>query len=110
MGLWFSAATLMKQKKVQPKQKHVPHRVCIACREAAGKRTLVRIVRTKAGVQVDSSGKMPGRGAYLHPDQACWQAALSSNRLAQSLRTKVSDEDLQEIEAVFAALGHALIG
>lgn len=94
----------MKQKKAHPKQKHMPQRVCIACRQAAGKRNLVRIVRTKDGVKIDLSGKMAGRGAYLHPDQSCWQTALDSNRLAQSLRTKVGEDNLREIEAVFVTL------
>ena len=94
----------MKQKKAQPKQKHVPQRVCIACRQAAGKRSLIRIVRTKDGIEIDLSGKMAGRGAYLHPDQACWQIVLDSNRLAQSLRAKVSEENLRAVEAVFVSL------
>lgn len=94
----------MKQKKAQPKQKNVPQRVCIACRQAADKRNLVRIVYTKDGVKVDLSGKMAGRGAYLHPKLACWQIALASNRLAQSLRAKVSNENLREIEAIFVTL------
>ena len=47
-------------------KKHVPQRTCVACREVNEKRSLIRIVRGPEGVAVDKTGKMPGRGAYLH--------------------------------------------
>ena len=72
--------------------KHVPQRTCIACREVAGKRGLVRLVRTDEGIVVDETGKMPGRGAYLHPSRRCWATALEGNRVQQALRTKFSRE------------------
>lgn len=90
--------------KHQEKQKHAPQRVCIACREAAGKRGLIRIVRTTGGVEIDLSGKMPGRGAYLHPRPDCWKNALETNRIGQSLRTKVSAEAIQKLETFSATL------
>jgi predicted RNA-binding protein YlxR (DUF448 family) len=46
--------------------KHTPLRTCIGCRQAEGKRTFVRIVRTPQGVVVDPTGKLAGRGAYVH--------------------------------------------
>lgn len=73
--------------------KHVPQRTCIACRNLAGKRTFIRLVRTEQGVEVDTTGKKAGRGAYIHPDRQCWQVALHGNRLGQALRTTISPED-----------------
>ncbi len=75
------------------KPKHVPQRTCIACREIGGKRGLIRLVRTDSGVVVDPSGKLPGRGAYLHPSRECWGIALEGNRIQQALRTKLSAEN-----------------
>jgi uncharacterized protein len=75
----------------------VPQRTCIACRQIAGKRGLVRLVRTEVDVIVDPSGKMPGRGAYIHPSRECWAAALSGNRIQQALRTKLSEENRQTL-------------
>ena len=40
---------------------------------------------------------MSGRGAYLHPYQRCWQAALETNRLKQVLRTQFTKEDRQAL-------------
>lgn len=84
--------------------KHVPQRTCIACRQVAGKRTFVRVVRTDQGVEVDLTGKKAGRGAYLHPTQRCWQAVLAGNRLAQALRTTISPEDKARLLAFMATL------
>lgn len=92
----------MAQK--QPIKKHVPQRMCIACRQGAGKRELVRVVRTESGVKVDSTGKMAGRGAYLHPVRLCWQQALNHRLLQRGLRTPISDEDLQALTAYAATL------
>lgn len=92
------------QKKVEPKRRHVPRRVCVACREVTGKRGLIRIVRTDNGVRIDPTGKMSGRGAYLHSNPVCWQIALETNRLSQSLRTKISAETRQELESFFETL------
>jgi predicted RNA-binding protein YlxR (DUF448 family) len=94
----------MAQKKQGPRPKHVPQRTCIACRQTAGKRSLLRIVRTDQGVEVDSTGKKPGRGAYLHPYRTCWRAVLRGDRLGQALRTKLSETNRQALLDYMAGL------
>ena len=91
-----------KQKPQRPK--HVPQRTCIACRDVAGKRGLIRIVRTADGVNVDQTGKVAGRGAYLHPSRACWEQVLETRRLDQALRTKISPADRQALADFMADL------
>jgi predicted RNA-binding protein YlxR (DUF448 family) len=76
-----------------PRPRHVPQRTCVACRRVEGKRSLVRLVRTEAGVVVDPGGKLAGRGMYLHQNRQCWQAALKGGRIEQALRTKLSAEN-----------------
>ncbi|MCB0185947.1 MAG: YlxR family protein [Caldilineaceae bacterium] len=93
----------MAQKQPKP-AKHVPQRMCIACRQGAGKRDLVRVVRTASGVQVDPTGKLAGRGAYLHPVRSCWQQALESRLLQRALRNAINAEDLQALTAYAASL------
>ena len=83
----------MSQQSRGPRPKHVPQRTCIVCREVAGKRALVRLVRTTTGVEVDLTGKKAGRGAYVHATRRCWEQMLKGNRLEQALRTKLSAED-----------------
>jgi uncharacterized protein len=78
-------------------QKHVPQRMCIACRQGGGKRELIRVVRAESGVQVDPTGKLAGRGAYLHPLRVCWQKALDNRLLHRALRTPINAEVLQTL-------------
>lgn len=81
--------------KNQPvRTKHIPQRTCVGCREVLAKRTLTRIVRTGIGLQIDPTGKMPGRGAYIHNQRSCWQSALKG-RLANALKTEISEKDRQ---------------
>ena len=78
------------------KDKHIPQRTCVACRQIREKRNLIRLVYTDNGkVEVDTSAKMPGRGAYLCPKKDCWEIALRRNRLEHALRAKLSNSDHQ---------------
>jgi uncharacterized protein len=74
------------------KRKHIPQRTCVGCRQVMAKRSLIRIVRTTQGVQVDPTGKLPGRGAYLHNLQSCWHKGLKG-ALAQALKTDLTPEE-----------------
>ncbi len=56
------------------------------------KRQLVRIVRTADGVLVDPTGKLAGRGAYLHDRQSCWEAGLKGG-LAHALKVDLTEAD-----------------
>ncbi len=85
--------------------RHVPVRTCVGCRDTTAKRELVRIVRTPEGrVEVDPTGKRPGRGAYVHRDYRCWQAALKRDRLAHALRTAISPQDREALVAYAESL------
>lgn len=77
----------------------MPQRTCIACREQEGKRGLVRVVRGAEGVAVDLTGKLSGRGAYLHPLRECWARALETRALQRALRTQITAEDLAQLQA-----------
>jgi len=37
---------------------------------------MIRIVRSSDGVVLDPTGKLAGRGAYLHARRACWEQSL----------------------------------
>src|SRR5215470_5505407 len=87
--------------KKQPtvRQKHIPQRTCVVCRETSAKRTLIRLVRTAdEGVQIDPTGKRNGRGAYLCSQQSCWQRAIDSDVLAKALRTELTEADRQRLQ------------
>ena len=71
--------------------------MCIACRASDGKRDLIRLVRVADGVLLDQSGKMAGRGAYVHPQVNCLEKALAGSLIQKALRTKISAENLMTL-------------
>ena len=90
-----------------PRPKHVPQRMCVACREHDAKRGLVRVVRTPEGpVALDPTGKRNGRGAYLCHQPACWERALrgGSSLLARALNTTIDDETVAALRRHAASL------
>jgi predicted RNA-binding protein YlxR (DUF448 family) len=91
----------MSQKTArQPRPKHVPQRTCVACRTTGAKRGLVRVVRTASGtVEVDETGKKPGRGAYLCKARECWDKALTGKVLEYALKTAITAEDKTALQA-----------
>lgn len=76
------------------KNKRTPQRTCVACRETREKKELIRLVRTSNGsVEIDTTARKPGRGAYLCPKKECWELALKKNRLEYALRTKLRGDN-----------------
>jgi uncharacterized protein len=82
----------------QRPRKHIPVRTCVACREKETKRQLTRVVRTETGVQIDPTGKMNGRGAYLCDKASCWERAVKTDLLNKALRTTLTDGDRQRLQ------------
>jgi len=83
-------------KKSRRRGKHIPRRTCVGCREVLPKRSLIRIVNSPEGVQVDPSGKAHGRGAYLHDKRSCWLKGVKG-ALDHALRTKLTDQEKNEL-------------
>ncbi len=90
-------------KKASKRVKHVPQRTCVGCREVLPKRTLIRIVRTSEGIRIDPTGKLAGRGAYLHDRQSCWQRGLKGP-LANALKSDLTEKDREELLSFMAGL------
>ena len=84
-------------KKPVGRVKHIPQRTCVGCREVLSKRQMLRIVRTTAGVQVDPTGKLAGRGAYLHDKRSCWARAFKG-ALAHALKAELTNDDRVRLE------------
>lgn len=87
------------------RRRHVPVRTCIGCRQEAGKRALVRIVRTpEQRLVVDPSGRANGRGAYLHVERRCWEKALKGGTIGYALKFTPAREDVEALRAFADAL------
>lgn len=90
-------------KKIVKRVKHIPQRTCVGCREILSKRQMLRIVRTADGARVDPTGKLAGRGAYLHDQRSCWARGLKG-ALAHALKTELTNDDRARLEEFMNAL------
>ena len=72
--------------------------MCVACRQSQDKKSLVRLVRTPEGVVLDQTGKVAGRGAYLHADPDCWERGVKKY-LEKALNTTLSEINRAELIA-----------
>ena len=85
--------------------RHVPERTCIACHEVKPKRELVRLVYSPDGVaEVDTSGRKPGRGAYLCQSPECWRKGVNKGKLEHALRGKINAENRARLMKLGAAI------
>ncbi|WP_061213782.1 RNase P modulator RnpM [Syntrophomonas wolfei] len=75
-----------------------PQRMCVGCREMKNKRELVRIVRSPQGdIDLDTTGKKPGRGAYICPEPECLKQAIKGKRLQKALEQNIPDGVLEKL-------------
>ena len=73
--------------------KKIPLRKCIVTGEQLPKKDLIRVVKTTDGnVELDPSGKVNGRGAYIKRDLDTVLEAKSKGLLNRSLKMKVPNE------------------
>ena len=84
-------------KQTVQRVKHVPQRTCVGCREVLPKRKMIRLVKTSDGVQIDPTGKLAGRGAYLHDRRDCWERSLKG-ALGHALKTSLTEVDRARLE------------
>jgi len=68
-----------------------PVRTCVGCRRRELAVELLRVAAVRDGngdcaVTVDAAGNLPGRGAWLHPDQKCLREAIRRRAFARALR------------------------
>ncbi len=87
-------------------QKKIPMRQCMGCRERLPKREMIRVVRcTDGNVQLDFSGKLGGRGAYICPKSECLKKAIKSKALDRSLEVTIPQEVYDRLEKEMADNG-----
>ena len=97
-------------------QRKIPMRMCAGCGEMKPKRELVRIVRApeklnEAGeplprpIDLDTTGKRPGRGAYICRDPECLAKARKARRLERAFSCKIPDEVYERLEMEMAKDG-----
>lgn len=64
----------------------LPVRTCVGCRQRAEQHTLVRVVAVDGRLTVDVRRRLPGRGAYVHPEPSCLDQAERRGAFPRALR------------------------
>jgi predicted RNA-binding protein YlxR (DUF448 family) len=89
-----------------PLERSLHGRKCVGCGEFAGKKELLRVVKNQeGGILIDPTGKMNGRGAYLHKSAECSAAAKKKHALERALKC-----DGKSAEAIYNSLVAAYDG
>jgi predicted RNA-binding protein YlxR (DUF448 family) len=74
--------------------KREPERTCVGCRSKSEKRALIRVVRSPDGrVDLDLTGKAPGRGAYVHQSRMCLKEAVRRGAIARALHAHLGQSE-----------------
>lgn len=73
-------------------------RTCVVSHEKCEKKDLIRVVRTTSGdIEIDLSGKLNGRGAYLKKDVDVINKSRKSKILDRHLEVEVPDKIYDEL-------------
>ena len=81
--------------------KKPPERTCMGCNIKKSKNEFIRIVKNKDGeINIDRTGKMPGRGAYICDNIECLEKLIKSKRLERVFETKISNEIYEKLRGV----------
>ena len=96
---------------IQRESPAAPLRTCIGCRKRELAVELLRMVAVpmengQCTVAVDTECRLPGRGAWLHPDDRCLQAAIRRRAFARAFRITGSP-DTSAVDEHFAMLAHS---
>lgn len=81
--------------------KKIPERTCMGCNQKKAKKDLIRIVKNKEGqINVDKTGKLEGRGAYICDSIECLERVIKSKRLERALEIKIDNEIYDNLRGV----------
>lgn len=84
------------------KQRKIPMRMCVGCRQMFPKKELLRVVKSPENIiSFDRVGKAPGRGAYICRSVDCLNKAMKIKALERQLECQID-------QAVFALLAQEL--
>lgn len=85
----------------QPKPFQGPQRTCVACRKVRLRSSLRRLLIGPDGLCLDRGEGLPGRGAYVCPeDPAC--AAKAVKVLPRALQVKHLDVSVDDLRRILA--------
>ena len=81
------------------RQKKIPMLMCAGCGEHKPKKELVRVVKSPEGeISLDTTGRKPGRGAYVCRSADCLRLARRARRLERAFSCQIPDEVYERME------------
>lgn len=87
------------------KEKKIPMRMCVGCREMKPKKELLRVVKSPEGqVSIDVTGRKPGRGAYVCKSAQCLEKAIRQRQLERAFECALSGETKESLNRELEAL------
>lgn len=82
-----------------PRKKRESVRTCVGCRGKHSPERMIRIVRSPEGrALLDLDARLPGRGAWVCPDEACLKR-LKASSLSHVLKADTDLPDLPELRS-----------
>ena len=85
------------------KQRKIPMRMCVGCREMFPKKELMRVVKSPENViSFDRVGKAPGRGAYICRKVECLNKAMKIRALERQLECQISPAVFEQLAGELA--------
>lgn len=75
----------------------------MGCNEKKDKKSLIRIVKNKEGIiNIDKTGKLEGRGAYICDSIECLEKVIKSKRLERVFEAKIEEEVYNKLRGVIS--------
>ena len=77
----------------------IPMRKCVVTQERFPKKDLIRVVRTPENtVEIDTTGKVNGHGAYIQKSEETLKKARKTKLLARALEVDIPEEIYEKLE------------
>ena len=81
--------------------KKIPQRSCMGCNQKKDKKDLIRIVKNKDGIiNLDKTGKLEGRGAYICDSIDCLEKVIKTKRLEKAFEMTINNEIYDKLRGV----------
>ncbi|WP_433326438.1 YlxR family protein [Spirillospora sp. CA-294931] len=91
-----------RRGRLSSRGRAVPQRTCVGCRVRTAKSDLLRLVVVEGEIVPDPEGRLPGRGAHVHPDLGCLELAERRRAFSRAFRP-AGPLDISVLRAWFAA-------
>ena len=79
------------------KQKHIPMRMCVGCRQMFEKPALIKIVVADGGLVIDINNKIQSRSIYVCRKKECMEIANKKKAFSKMLGSQVGEEFIGEL-------------